>query len=74
MGDSGVGVKVLGVAAELLLGGVAEVLLGGVVTETFNEGTSEREVEEVEGGALVLRIRSTLMFATIRIISISPNI
>ena len=54
-----------------LLGGVA-TLLGGVVEETFSDGTSSG-FEVIEGGgALVLRIRSTLMFATIFIISISP--
>ena len=67
VGDSGA--VVVGVAD--LLGGVA-TLLGGVVEETFSDGTSSG-FEVIEGGgALVLRIRSTLMFATIFIISISP--
>ena len=61
VGDSGVGVEVVG---------MAELLLGGVV-ETCNEGTSDPGVVD-GGGALVFRIRSTLMFATIRIISMSP--
>ena len=62
VGDSRVGVEVVG---------VAELLLGGVV-ETCNEGTSDLGVVD-GGGALVFRIRSTLMFATIRIISMSPT-
>ena len=51
--------------------GVAELVVGGVLEEGESKGGIL--VDVTGGGALVLRIRSTLILATIRIISISPT-